>query len=206
MKNIRRLLIVTLLFFMASTVFCPGQAYAASKNAAAHSAYSTKMKALMKNNSWIRDGIRYYYKDLNRDGSDEVIMLYHDYSKGSSDQFRIYTYKNGKAKLIGSEQIYGLAKIIYYKKTKSLVVWSAGHGNEVYRYFKYSKGKYKPAAIKCRISTKGGSWYNGSWQYYKGNFTSSITSAKFKKLVKTIRKGTASKNFYSYNKWKVCLN
>ena len=161
----------------------PNQVNAASKNKKAHKAFEKKIESIKS------DCISYSYKyaDVIGDSTHEMLVDYHTGLNGSGHDFKIYAYKNKRAKCIYKEILYGLSKITVYKKAKSMILYNSGHGGESYSYIKSKNGKFKFIASKSRIAVNGGSTYNGPWQY--GVYKGSPTKKNFKKLTKNMKKG-----------------
>ena len=80
-----------------------------SKNKKAHKVYDEKLQEI----EYVE---RYEYEDVTWDGVDEALIESRNPEGGSGRIFRVYTYKNGKAKCILKDPEYGLDKITAYKK------------------------------------------------------------------------------------------
>lgn len=181
-----------LVIIMAGMILFAGNAapaQAASKNEKAHAVYDKKLSKLTN-----LEGYR--YADVTGDKVDEALVQTHE-GGGSGRVFRIYTYKNGKAKKILETAEYGLETITFYKKSKGLILYGAGHGGEWYEYYKLKNGKFKYLAGKSRVAEAGGGMYNGPWNYYKK--TKTITKKQFKKRVNGVKKGKKKKVTLDYS-------
>ena len=192
-RSLKIIVLAVILAVSFGFVFQANQVNAASKNKKAHKAFRKKIESIKT------ECISYNYKFVNvtGDSTHEMLITYYSGLHGSGTDFRIYAYKNKKAKCIHKEVSYGLSKITVYKKAKSMVLYYAGHGGETYSYLKMKNGKFKSIASKSRISENGGGEYNGPWQYsvYKG----SPTKKNYKKLTKKLKKG--KKKIISTNNW-----
>lgn len=117
--------------------------------------------------------------------------------------FIIYKYKGGKAKKQFETSGYGLEKIQFYKKTKTLKIRFRGHGHETFDYYRLKKGEYEGIVMKYRNSVAGGAEENTPWMYYtidnKGPGVE-ISKSDFNGKLKGLLKGkTISTNAW---KWK----
>lgn len=183
----------TFLAFLLSFAFIislssPSTAYASTSkvNQKAHAVFEKKIKKIAKS---CRDNAVYYkYVDITGNGVHDVVLNYQTDS-GSASIYKILTINDSKTKSIFSTTEYGLEKITLYKKSKSIVYYSAGHGGESYTYCKMKKGKYKIIASKSRASLAGGGAENGEWNYYDAKFNT-LSKSKFKSKVKGIQKGS----------------
>ena len=183
-----RLPLFCLLFALlcAAAVMIPaGGARAATKDAINKKA-KTEFSKRLKN----AKGLEVLkYADVTGDGIVEALLECHA-GGGSGRTFRLYTYthKTGKVTRVLTMGEYGLSRIYAYPKTKSLVLWGAGHGGEWYAYYTLKNGKYTLLAQRARMSKAGGSDKNGAWSYSK--LSKDLTKAQFTKAIKGIAAGT----------------
>ena len=190
-KLIRLIIAAFVILFMMPVITAPKTQAASlkNKNKKAHKVLQTKYTSLYNNSS----GISYKYMDVTGDGVHELLASYFPSSKssgGSMYGLDIFQVKNGKIKCILRTDSYGLAKISYYKSSKSLIMNQLGHGGESYSCFKFRNGKFKSIASKARQSIKGGSVENGPWYYY-GSSQNTISKSSFNKKIKGMIKGKA---------------
>lgn len=174
----KKLIILITTLLIATVAF--STATYASTNSKADVAYKKEVKKIAKTvkSTW------YKFTDITGDGVHEAIIFGKE-NYGSGNIWKIYTYKNSKAKLIFDGGEYGLDKIGVYKKTNSLYYHRAGHGFESYVYMQLKNGKYEVVCAKSR-SQNGGSWsYN--------NNQSSISKSTYNNLVKKLAKGKEKK-------------
>jgi hypothetical protein len=157
-------------------------AYALTKkNAKAHKAYEN---AMIKGKVYGVDGVGsegfYYYRDVNKDGYDELILWGY-----------IWTYYKGKAKRVWSSN----GDYFIYPKTRVIHVAGmsgTGYGGE--RYLKLSKGKIKTGAKNDSGLDESTGGLNDT--YYKNG--KKISKAAYGKYAKSLRKG--KKITPNYNK------
>lgn len=192
-KNKIMKILMVLLAAMLAMGLASMPAFAASKasqNKKAIALYEKKAKSLLKETRDTVTSIRGRYKDLTGDGIKECLFIYPD-KYGSGLNFRIYTYKNGKIKCILKDAGYGIEKFTVYPKSKSIIMYQAGHGGDAYRYYKMKNGKYKSIALKGRVSLKGGSERNGAWNYSTGSGKTykTMTKKQFNAKIKNMKKG-----------------
>lgn len=174
----KKLIIIITTLLIAT--FALSTATYASTNSKADAAYKKEVKKIAKTvkSTW------YKFTDITGDGVHEAIIFGKE-NYGSGNIWKIYTYKNSKAKLIFDGGEYGLDKIGVYKKTNSLYYHRAGHGFESYVYMQLKNGKYEVVCAKSR-SQNGGSWgYNDN--------KSSISKSTYNSLVKKLAKGKEKK-------------
>lgn len=180
-----KILIAALCLLSAFAVMSNVQAASkASRNKKAKAAFSKKLGdaegfELLK------------YADVTGDGIVEAMLQCHPPGFGSGRTFRVYKYTGGKVKRILYMEEYGLIRLYYYKKSKSLIMYGAGHGGEWYAYFTMKSGKYKFLAQRSRTAFAGGGMENGPWYYSNG--AKELTKSKFNKLIKHVKKGTRKK-------------
>ena len=188
------ILAAALLTLMAPGLSSRVYAGTASKNKKAAAAYERKMASIRKKSSFRSSK----YADLTGDGVYEFLVAYAPKS-GGPEVFSIFTYKSGKVKCMFSDRIYGLSKLITYKKSKAFIAYTAGHGGENYIYYKKSGSNFKQLGKRSRIAIAGGGMKNGPWYYYdkKGR---SISKTAFNAAVKGVKKG--SRKTLKLNKWK----
>ena len=173
MKKAR--VIITALFTIIIMSCCTYAESTANKNA--KNAYE-KYVNVAKNSG---RGYFVAYKDITGDGVVEMLLSYHPECTGSGYRDQLFTYKNGKAKKLYQEDEYGLDKLTRY--SNGLVCHGAGHGNEWYKYYKMSGGKYKLVAMKARTT-------NGKWNYSNGKGTT-YSKSKFSSIKNEIKTGKA---------------
>ena len=204
-KNLNRIIMAAFaILFMMPVIAVPKIQAASlkSKNKNAQEILQKKYTDLYNNSS----GISYKYMDVTGDGVHELLASYFPSSEGSGGNMYgldIFQVKKGKIKCILRTDSYGLAKITFYKSSKSLVMSQYGHGGESYSYFKFKSGKYKSVASKARQSTKGGSVENGPWYYY-GSSQKTISKSSFNKKIKGMVKGKAKTT--KLDKWSYAHN
>ena len=175
-------------------VFCLISAFAIINNvqAASKATKNKKAKAAFSKKLGNAEGLEVLkYKDVTGDGIVEALLECHPEGHGSGRTFRIYKYSGKKLKRIMSISEYGLSRLYYYKKSKSLILYGSGHGAEWYSYFTMKNGKYKHLAQRTRNAIKGGGMEDGPWYYSK--YTKDLTKSEFKKLVKNVKKGKSKK-------------
>jgi len=153
----------------------------------AHKLLEKKRKTIVKSHM----DTYYKYFDINGDGVKELLTECYPAGEngGSARVYRIHQVKKGKVKRILSTYDYGVSRFTFYKKSKSLIIYWAGHGGEGYSYFKLKKGIYKKIAGKARQAIAGGNFENGPWSYYGAS--KSVSKASFTKKIKGIKKGKA---------------
>ncbi len=148
--------------------------------------YVAKVRSIAKNNT--RNGSYHtaYYRiaDVYGNSTKELLVGTHEES-GSGSTIRIYTFVGNKITLLHKFGVYGDVEYRFYKKTRALILYSGGHGGEVYKYFKLgigSNGKStsKEVAYKGRRSEYYGNAYTGPWNYSDGfsAATSGLRSGK----------------------------
>ena len=102
----------------------------------------------------------------------------------------MFAYQKGTVKQVLSVREYGLTKCVYYTRTKTLIVYGAGHGGEWYRYYQQKGTRYEAVAQRFRTAKAGGAAKNGPWRYTMGEKEETqITKAKFSSLTKNLKKG-----------------
>lgn len=205
-KANRHICKMILSILLAAVLLIPVSGYSAvdvqaastsTKNKKAVKLYDKKTNTLKAKSQYVW----YKYVDVTGDGVKEAVINYKLKTEGgSSSTVCVYKYSSGKIKRILKISNYGFSKVISYKKSKGLVLYSAGHGSESYQYFKMSGGKYKYKGMKSRIAKNGGSYYNGPWYYYNAS-ASRIKKAKFKSLINGIVSGKAKKTSTSTFIW-----
>lgn len=192
-RVISRKCLNAIIFFLLLVVFVSMPIFAeskATKNKKAIALYEKKGVELVKKSRAHVERINGTYIDFTGDGVKEALFVYPS-NNGSGLDFEIYSYKNGKIRNILTDGGYGIEWFGIYKKSKSIIMYQAGHGGETYRYYKMNGGKYKYLACKYRSSRNGGSARNGSWMYATGQSLTyrSITKAEFNKAIKGVKKG-----------------
>ena len=179
----RGFMIIVAVLCLVSVFAVTNQVQAASK-----ASRNKKAKAAFAKKLGKADGLEVLkYADVTGDGIVEALLECHPEGYGSGRTFAIYKYANKKVKKILYTEEYGLERLYFYKKSKSLILYGAGHGGEWYSYFTMKSGKYKFLAGRSRMSINGGSMENGPWSYYKK--TKTIKKSAFNKLVKKVKKG-----------------
>ena len=171
--------IVGLALSVGSSAFHPDEAYAlSSKNKAAHKAYR---KVLWKTCIEQNGNIRYYYKDINGDKVDDMVMWGGSEAMGN----QLYTYVSGKARKLGYVSHGKYVK--YHKKSKTLSTWSS-HDNLIWKtYYKWGGKELTVLAQKTtnhNVVTKSGK----PKVYYKVK-GKTVSSKKYKTYVKKLTKG-----------------
>lgn len=170
-------------------------AYAQSMPSKVKKAYVNKAKSLAKQvNSRMA---HYKFVDVYGGSTQEMLCVTKD-SSGSGSTLYIYTYANGKAKLLLKTGIYGDNWYKFYKKSNSFVLYRSGHGGEAYLYYRAKGGKYVVTVSKGRYMGASGTY--GSWSYFDSVANRSITKATFAKQAKKHTVGAAKKVAGSY-KW-----
>ena len=167
----------------------------------ADAAFDKKLKSI---SSKSQNSLRYRYVDITGDKIHEALVEYKPKTQeGSGETFDVYAYSNGSVKRILTIKEYGLSRCIFYKKTKTLILYSAGHGGEGYGYYQMKKnGNYRFVASKGRNAIAGGGTDNGPWQYFKANTATTatkITAKQFRSLTAKLKSGTKN----SFSSWKV---
>lgn len=188
-KKLVWLIAVFVIFFIMPVMAAPKvrAASLASKNKTAHKVLRKKYDKIYRKHM----DISYKYFDVTGDGVHELLMdCYPTSGGGSGHAFYIFQAKNGKVKCILKTVEYGLERIAYYKKSKSLTMSMYGHGGESHTYYRFKSGKYKCSASKSRQSVKGGNMENGPWYYYNGS-GKSISKSSFNKKTAGMKKGKA---------------
>ena len=181
-------------FKIIIAVFCLISVFAVMNNvqAASKASKNKKAKAAFEKKLGNAEGLEVLkYADVTGDGIVEALLECHPEGYGSGRTFRIYKYSGKKLKKILSITEYGLSHLYYYKKSKSLILYCAGHGDEQYFYFTMKKGKYKYLAERSREAINGGGMQNGPWYYSKNS--KELTKSQFTKLVKNVKKGKRKK-------------
>ena len=177
-------------FMIIVAVLCLVSVFAVTNQvqAASKASRNKKAKAAFAKKLGKADGLEVLkYADVTGDGIVEALLECHPEGYGSGRTFAIYKYANKKVKKILYTEEYGLERLYFYKKSKSLILYGAGHGGEWYSYFTMKSGKYKFLAGRSRMSVNGGSMENGPWSYYKK--TKTIKKSAFNKAVKKVKKG-----------------
>lgn len=160
-----------------------------TENKKVHQLYQNKIKNLAKKSSL--GEATYHYADLTGDGIDELMVMYKPNTGGSGTAFDIYTVRKGKISQIGACGDYGLSKVYYYRKTKSILIYGFGHGGESINYYKQKKGKFVYVADQARTSYAGGGSKEGTWAYYEQTpeMVKQLTKKQFNKKISGIKKG-----------------
>ena len=187
-KHHKKGLIFTLIiaaFLVLSFGAVPKTRAASAAEKKAHKILEKKRKKLIKNHM---DTTCTYF-DINGDGVKELLTECYPGEGGSSRSYGIYQVKKGKIKCILSTLDYGVSRMSFYKKTKSLITYQAGHGGESYSYYKLKKGKYKMIAWKGRQAIAGGNLENGPWSYQADS--KEVSKATFNKKIKGMKRGKA---------------
>lgn len=160
---------------------------ASSANKKAQAIFEKKIQKIAESST---DHTVYYrYLDLTGDSEQDAILQYHTADSGSADTYLILTRNGKKVNTLLSTTKYGVYKFTFYKKAKSMVCYSAGHGGETYTYYKLKKGTYKEIASKSRTALAGGGSENGKWYYYDAQ-SNTISKAKFNGKTKGLKKGS----------------
>ena len=170
------------------------QASKAAKNKAAHKVYKKQVKKLARKS---RDGLGAYYQyaDIDGDGVHELIAENHP-SAGSGRVFYVYTYKDAKLKRLMKTGVYGAQQLRLYKKGRTLVLHSGGHGGEVYDCYVKKNGTYKLVASKGRGSAKFGGTTT-PWSYHSAN-GSALSKSKFTAKTRPLVSGKVKKVKITY--------
>ena len=189
-QNLTRRFLTSLFLLLAVLAFgtSASAASAAKTNKKADKAFDAKIAALRADSEF---SVRYAYVDLTGDGIHEALAEYRPSTEGGSGStFAVFAYNKGAVKQILSVREYGLTKCMYYTKTKTLIVYGAGHGGEWYRVYQQKSTKYEAIAQRARTATAGGASENGPWNYTKGKKEATqITKAKYNSLTKNLKKG-----------------
>ena len=202
-KKLIRLITAAFIILFMMTVITGPKTQAASltaRNNKAHRVLKKKYNSIYRKHM----DITYKYYDVTGDGIHELLMdCYPSSSGGSGHVIYIFQAKGSKAKCILKTTEYGLERISFYKKSKSLVMSMYGHGGESHSYYKFKTGKYKCLGTKSRQSVKGGNLNNGPWYYYNGS-GKNTSKAAFTKTIKGLEKGKAK--FTKTSSWKYVSN
>ena len=180
----RRIILITTILI---TTFALSTSTYASINSKADAAYKKEIKKFSKTvkRTWNK------FVDITGDGVHEAIVF--GKSKyGSGDTWKIYTYKNGKVKVLFEYSGYGVDKIVAYKKAKSFYYHKIGHGSEAYVWHQLKNGKYQEVCGRVRAQMGDTTWSYGDSQGKQ------ITKSEYKKMVNSLSKAKATK----VNLWK----
>lgn len=178
MKKIFKSLLVGALIFSTTNMM-------GTSALAEESEYSSVVKQIEKKCD--DRGYEYAYKDVYGNKGKELIISYHE-NGGSGSTIKIFTLKNNKPCEIAKFGLYGFDKLSAYEKSKSMIVYSRGHGGETYSYYRLSNGKYVFTASKSRQSVNGGGVKNGKYGYNASQYKT-ITKKKFDNLTKNFTRG-----------------
>ena len=130
-KKLIRLITAAFIILFMMTVITGPKSQAASltaRNNKAHRVLKKKYNSIYRKHM----DITYKYYDVTGDGIHELLMdCYPSSSGGSGHVIYIFQAKGSKAKCILKTTEYGLERISFYKKSKSLVMSMYGHGGEL---------------------------------------------------------------------------
>ena len=188
-KPVRLILAALVILFMMPVITAPKSQAASltARNNKAHTLLKKKYNSIYRKHM----DVTYKYYDVTGDGVHELLMdCYPSPYGGSGHVIYIFQAKGSKVKCILKTTEYGLERITFYKKSKSLVMSMYGHGGESHSYYKFKSGKYKCYGTKSRQSVKGGNMNNGPWYYYNGS-GKTTSKAAFNKKTKGLKKGKA---------------
>ena len=162
----------------------PLKASISKKNSKARKKYNSYLKKIKKRYG----GVSYAMLDLTGDG---IVDLIADYisERGSGNYFKIYTCKSGKLKCIYDGGEYGLGKLLFYKKTKTLIMKTEGHGGQSVSYYKYNGKKFKEVASAGRHMNDYSEEYS-DWGYTDMRSYEEIGKSEFNSIVKPLKKGS----------------
>ncbi len=173
------------LFLLALILTVDNSENVSAKSSANKKADKAYMK-LVKNICEEKDVyIRYCFKDLIGDGVHEAIIQYHPKDGGSGDVFQIYSYENGKTKLILDDGGYGIYQLYSYKNSQTIIIFQSGHGHESQLYYKMTDGEFRCELGKGRSNAGE----TGPWYYYSYKTYDELSKSEFTKLKKELCKG-----------------
>lgn len=198
---------IALLLAAAFAVASPEPAHAASANSKACKAYS-KMLA-KKNFTWVgsttrSSSLKFACQDINKDGVKDLIV-YNPNAYDYEGFYRIYTYKKGKVKRVGT--FYDLRVC----RNKNFFSNSRAHrDNEECTYYRLTKSGTvkKLAAYKTQMMAKPSAkvakvkWIGGDIPlYYYGCKVNgkSVSYDKCMKTIKSLKKGSKDTLKYRAN-------
>ena len=185
----------------ASSPVGPTVAHAQTTKQKIRTAYKKKAKAIAKSSQY-RGYADYKFVDVYGNSGEELIVMTQA-KAGSGNYFFIYTYANGKVKLLLKEGFGGKCPVTwfrFYKKGKSFIIQRRGWGMEIYYYYQIKGGKYHHALTRSRQSKLAGAAKNGPWSYYDCIKNINLTKAQFAKRTKTIAIG-ARKTVNAFSGW-----
>ena len=156
---------------------------AATKNQKAHTAYDKRISY------YKRQGYRnvsYQYVDIVGDSVDEAVVTYTGKTGDSKQYLRILDYSGKVNRLLLYKESPTMRKLLAYKKSSSIILYTSRAGFESYTYFTIIGSKYNKVASKTRVT---GTQTTQPWVYYNAN-GNKITQARFKALTSPLKKGT----------------
>ena len=143
----------------------------------AHAAYKKKLKSLCKKNGI--QSIRYKFVDINRDGTDEMIVGWFP---------EVYMFKGGKAKRV-NQVMTGSSNYKISKKAKVFCLIEPDHcGSATYDYYKWNGKKFAHVATMYTPDENDTYLMNDPYYWVKGK--GSVSKKKASKYVKKILKGS----------------
>ena len=173
---------MTCLLFVPQTLLAQ-KAEAATRNQKAHTAYDKRISYYKKQGY---RKVSYQYVDITGDSVDEAVVTYTGKTGDSKQYLRILDYSGKVNRLLLYKDSPTMQKLLAYKKSSSIILYTSRAGFESYTYFTIVGSKYNKIASKTRVT---GTQTTQPWVYYNAS-GNKISQDRFKTLTSPLKKGT----------------